>query len=61
MTLIQEKLEPLSFCDQLIIGLQQRLCRHNWCEHHHVFYTDQIGGNWYFIHKFCPKCGKVEA
>ncbi|MFH3156295.1 hypothetical protein ACTM9O_25980 [Citrobacter freundii] len=61
MTLIQEKLEPLSFFDQLVIELHHKLCRHEWCDHFHIIYTGEDGFHTGFAQKFCPKCGKVEA
>lgn len=62
MMIYSESHIPLSFSEQLIIGIQQRFCRHHWCEHFHIiqwgpWHRGDIG----HLHKFCPKCGKVEA
>lgn len=60
MILIPEKIQYLSFYRQLVIGLHQRFCAHNWCEHFHIICTDNIGGHFGFIQEYCPKCGKIK-
>ncbi|EAQ4012598.1 hypothetical protein ACII2J_003355 [Salmonella enterica] len=61
MMLIQEKFDPMSFYDQLVIALHQKFCEHNWCDHFHIIGPGFMGGKYGFMEKFCPKCGKVEA